>query len=210
MIKNKRKFITFLPLDTPHHILMNFSTPLPVWIGLYFCLLLFALFAAYLAQHVFPFICVFFGLGLGVLWWLHRPPNLFSIGEIWGKRFELDQLEESALRVLTFFKSKEAQKIVFFLSGVLVFCTVLSWYIFSKFLPQRSPVNTETLLCISLLSIFASVIATFAHYVVILSWYTLRNWDKIQRNYAPWPVNHPYEVSLRDRWKNFWASRKSK
>lgn len=202
--KTRNKLIKFIPLDTPQHILMNYSSLLllAVCIGM----ALGALFVAHYLGGMLPFLCLFTGTGLATLWTIYRPPQPFLVKELLEKRhMELRELEESALRVLAFLKSKDARRIVLSISFVSVLVVLLVWYLSSLVLPK--PIHTpeqegfETKVGGSIAFGFFFAGATFGNHAVILCRYILRHWNHIQRKYEPWPVDKPYNRSLKF-WKD--------
>ena len=200
--KNKRKWITFVPIpvDTPQGVLMNFAPFLLVMVSdlVMLPLCFFLMFGPHRYPATLLSLGQLTGLWLGSLWILYRPSNPFAIGEIWGKRIELRQLENSALRVLTFLKSRRAREIVLLASCVWTFIIIAAWCVATFLFEKPPPPSLESLLVGSVGSGFFFFLCG-NHYALVLH-YTLKHWDDIQRTYEPWPTDKPFELPLKAIW----------
>lgn len=168
-------------------------------------MLLFALFMAYYFNGSFPFVCLFAGICLASFFLIYRPPNMFFIPELWEKRrMELRELDEPALCALTFLKSGKTKKIVLTISVVLTIVVLLVWYLSNLILPKpvhtQEQENLETMVGAPLAFGLFFALFTFGFQLGILCRYTLKHWDRIQREYEPWPVDKPFNRSLK-----FWS-----
>ena len=193
-----------MPPDSPKHILMNYGS-LTLHIGSIGTGLL-ALFTAYSLGGVFPFVCLGAGVWLSTFWVFFRPPNLFFSAELWMKRrMKLSELDDSALRVLTFFKSRHARRLAISVATGWLLSVGLAWCLSFSNLPRiPPPIGGATLehnLTGSLGSAFLFTVATLGNYMVLLCRYTLKHWDEIQVKYKPWPTTEPFELPLKDIWK---------
>ena len=197
-------------MDTPQHKLMNLS-PTILFLGINLFLLPLGLLTAWKMNRWLPFLGLFLGVWVAYLLRFMRPPTPFMGGGILFDIKELHELRESELRVQTFFRSREADKIVLCISYVLSAIVAIFWPTSNLFLskPGTAVANTNNIedlwtgsLCESLL--FATI--TYGNYMFILFRYALKNWDRVQREYEPWPVDKSYQYSLGDLWK--WFKRK--
>ena len=202
--RKSNRLIQFVPPDSPKHILMNYGS-LTLYLGSIGTGLL-ALFIAYSLGGVFPFVCLGAGVWFSTFWVFFRPPNLFFSAELWMKRrMKLSELDDSALRVLTFFKSRQARHLAMSVATAWTLAVGLGWYLSFFVLPKpRPPVGGATLEHILTGSLgfgFVFTVATLGNYMVLLCRYTLNHWDEIQAKYKPWPTTEPFELPLKDIWK---------
>ena len=191
-------------MDTSRNILRNYAAMTLVSIGF----LLFALWVAYAISGVLPYLCLFFGICLSSFFPLCRPPNMFFIPELWtDRKMELRELDQPSLRVLAFFKSRKAKRIVLSISFVLTLVVILAWYVSNRILPDPKltpeQASLESRLTGSLGFGLFFAMSTFGVHIGILSRYILKHWDRIQQEYEPWPVDKPFNRSLK-----FWVSKR--
>ena len=202
MSEPRKKIRFFLSSDTPKHALMNFSSPL-LFLAANF-MLFFSLLIIRGFDGFFPLTCLCIGFAFGTfVGGFHGPPNVFAGGFLSGKRKSMDQIDESARSVLTFFKSKEAKVILSTTTVVYMMIVVGSWYLLRVFFPLRHAIDTETFWVGSIGAGFSALFAAILNNIILIFWYALLRWNKIQQFYQPWPSDQlydgPYDVSVMDR-----------
>lgn len=193
-------------MDTPQNILYNFSGP-GFFILANFVFLPFCLFGAYYINGILPFASQFFFLLPVTLWWL-QPTNPFAGGSLFGgKKKALHELDESALRVLSFFGSRKPQKIVVRIFCIFSIVLVVAWYVSNFVLPKpmlsAEQVADPTFRRNAAMGegfLFAIVVVA-PNYMAAIFGYALKHWDEIQKTYKPWPLDRPYYHPLK-----FWMN----
>lgn len=197
-IKSK---IRLAGLSSPQDILINFSSPV-LWLGADLVILPLVLLVACKMNRALPFVCLFGAVLISTALMIYRPPNPFSIGELWGQRFDMKQLEVPARCVLTFLKSKQARKIALEISAVLMLVIAGAWYV-SSFVLKGPPFHdtVESIWTGSLGMGFLLAVVVFTNQYGLLFRYTLKHWDTIQKVYKPWPITEQFELPLKDIWK---------
>ena len=202
--RKSNRFIQFVPPDSPKHILMNYAS-LTLLVGSLGMGLL-ALFIAFSLGGTFSFVCLVAGTWLATSWVIYRPSNPFFLAQLWQeRRMQLSELDDSTLRVLTFFKSRQAHRLATFVAFGWTLSAGLAWCLSFSNLPRIPPpiggATFEHNLTGSFISGFFLSMATFGTYVVFLCRYTLKHLDEIQTKYNPWPITEPFELPLKDIWK---------
>ncbi len=171
---------------------MNFSSPV-LFVGLDLLLLPMCIMLAVKMRSSLVLSCLLLGITGGTLSTLFRHvPNVFAGGFLGGKRKTLAELHPEALKVLSFFRSKQARHMTLIISATLAGLSIASWSVAVRS-PATTSFNTESLLAAALgTAVFAYFIALGNH-LILLSWYALVNWQKIQQQYPTWPVDQPYD-----------------
>jgi len=131
------------------------------------------------------------GIVLGTSMVLIGPPNVFEGGMLGGRQKPMEEIEEPARRILSFFKSRKARKIIYRTAGYLAILLLIGWYVVMTYVPYRYP-RDPTQWVGDVGAVFFTMLSTFCTELGILALYVLCRWDKIQKEYEPWPIDTPY------------------
>ena len=151
---------------------------------------------------LWPF-CYILSIIVGSAWSLIRPPNPFSSGFLGGPRKPLAQHEDSALRVLSFFCSQRAHRLIWQGSVMMLLLGAVLWPTVFIWKPTAEPAGLVSTSVVAFMCWFMFFGITTFYQFVLLARYALRHWEEVQRDYEPWPVTRVYELGLHDRWMVF-------
>jgi len=123
---------------------------------------------------------------------------------------ELRELEDSALRILTFFTSRQAKKIVLINSFALgITSNIIAGPILNFLFPAKATFEWGNpmwamVVFAHLWFCLTTLIFTSGNHSMLLAHYALKHWEEIQKNHEPWPVDKPYLGRLEDVQKAIW------
>src|SRR3989338_2062366 len=100
----------------PRNILINVAQILIVLPVIFFFT---AVFAAGAAKGIAGLSSLMIGIVLGTSMVLIGPPNVFKGGMLGGRQKPMEEIEEPARRILTFFKSRKEKRIIYRTAGYL-------------------------------------------------------------------------------------------
>lgn len=202
-MKTKNKYLKIVGMDSTKNVLFNFSSKFFLFFANLFFLPV-ALITAYDLGGRLPFVGMFFAICVvSTVWWAQGMEPFTGGGARWWGPKEFSQLDESALRVLTFFRSRKAKELIFRVTLVYLFVILITWFLSMNYADSFNITRSLGLHDPSGARIeFTTVVTTafglcvHATLMVIILGYALKHYDEIQKNYDPWPRDKAYHFSI--------------
>lgn len=196
--RNRGLKLKIIGMTNAKDILFNFSSKFFLFaFNLFF--LPFALITAYDLSGRLPFLGMLVALCAVSTLWLTQGVEPFA-SSIWSYVDDFTKLDESALRILSFFRSKKAKELILRVSLVYFLIVILTWFLSNTFVHRFSFTRHMNLPDARFELIGAATfffgICVYGTLTVIVFGYALKHFDEVQNSYEPWPIDKPYYLSF--------------